>query len=174
MPADEVTEQAGSSEAKSNVSLPSEKPPSAIADPSEAEPAPETKYLVAEDNPINRRFISKVISKAMMGRIELGYRIVENGQQAVDAYKQNPEQCRLVFMDIQMPIKGGIEATKEIRNYEKENGLAPAIIVAMDPKVTGPLKEEREKRWSEAGIDTVLDKPIQPQAFKVLIDTYPV
>jgi CheY-like chemotaxis protein len=49
-----------------------------------------------------------------------GYNVVNasNGQEAVDAYKSNPDSIDLILMDISMPVMSGIEAYRELKQYD--------------------------------------------------------
>ena len=66
--------------------------------------------LVAEDNGVNQKLISRMLSR-------LGHTVsvVENGREAVEEVQNSTKKYDLVLMDIQMPIMDGIDATKEIR-----------------------------------------------------------
>jgi CheY-like chemotaxis protein len=79
----------------------------------------------------------------------------ENGAIAVDMYKQG--NYDLVFMDVQMPVMDGHEATKLIRAWEEENNKTRTKIVSLTAHA---LKEEVDK-CMEAGCDTHLSKPIK-------------
>jgi CheY-like chemotaxis protein len=59
-------------------------------------------------------------------------------------------------MDIQMPVMDGMEASLEIRKYEKQNGLQPAIIIALTALTT--LQAEQEAL--DAGADRFMNKPV--------------
>ena len=74
----------------------------------------ESRILVVEDYPTNQQVVLWHLQSA-------GYHVdlAENGQQALEAYKRNPYD--LILMDIQMPVMGGYEATKAIRNLERNN-----------------------------------------------------
>ena len=71
------------------------------------------QVLVAEDNPINQKLIQIVLEK--MG---LKVTLADNGEKALEARKAN--HYDMIFMDIQMPVMGGVEATHEILAYEEE------------------------------------------------------
>ena len=72
-------------------------------------PARRLRVLVAEDNPVNRTLVTKLLQKR-------GHHVhaVEDGSEAVDALAADPS-LDLVLMDVQMPKMGGFEATQAIR-----------------------------------------------------------
>ncbi|KAI8655156.1 Response regulatory domain-containing protein [Fusarium keratoplasticum] len=133
----------------------------------------ELKYLIVEDNMVNRKVMEKLLGK--LG-IEGQFHMTTNGQEGIDAYKKNPQQCRLIFMDISMPIKGGMEASKEIRDYEREHGLSPAVIVGMHPRmvVTKQFDSQVERFKNEFGMDGAIEKPVRTDALKSVIEKWPV
>jgi PAS domain S-box-containing protein len=110
--------------------------------------------LLAEDNPVNRKLAGFMLTKA-------GYQlsVVENGEDAVEAYTSRPDTFDLIFMDIQMPKMNGFEATRIIREKEKQaggkNGHIP--IIAMTAQ---SMKGDREK-CLDAGMDDYIAKPIK-------------
>ena len=120
----------------------------------DSETAPEknqrAKVLIAEDNVVNQLVISKFIS-------EDAYEIImaENGQIAVDLFKQHSPA--IVLMDLSMPKMDGLEATKHIREYERERNLAPAPIIA----TTAHVLEEDRAQCQQAGMDDFIAKPIK-------------
>ncbi|RGP66288.1 hypothetical protein FSPOR_6666 [Fusarium sporotrichioides] len=126
------------------------------------------KYLLAEDNKTCARMFCNFFNKL---DLQSTYRHVWNGQEAVDVYKAHPEQCRIVFMDLAMPVMSGLEASLRIREYEKENNLQPTIIVGL-PAST--LKSEEERLINEFGMDTVLKKPTKLGPFRQLLQDWPV
>ncbi|KAG8930414.1 ssk1 response regulator receiver [Tulasnella sp. 418] len=77
---------------------------------------PPINVLIAEDNPINQTILS-----TFMKRKKIKYAVAKNGQEAVEKWKTGG--YHLILMDIQMPVKDGIEATKEIRQLEKERNI---------------------------------------------------
>ncbi len=106
--------------------------------------------LLVEDNPDNRMLIKAYLKKTPHSLDE-----AENGSIAVDMYKQG--NYDLVFMDVQMPIMDGHEATKLIRAWEKEQNKERTIIVSLTAHA---IKEEVDKCLA-AGCDTHLSKPIK-------------
>ena len=117
------------------------------------------KVLVAEDNLINQKV-------AMINLKKLGHdvEIAVNGQMAVDMYKSGSYD--VVFMDIQMPILDGLEATVAIRNYEHDNHLDRVKIVAI---TANALNEDKEKCF-DVGMDEYITKPIQTDELKRVLE----
>ena len=105
--------------------------------------------LIAEDHEINQQLISMLLD--LRG---INYTFANNGQEAVDLYKENIYD--LVLMDINMPVKNGKEATKEIIEYEVQNSLSHTPIVALTANVIEADKEKTMK----IGFDGYLLKPI--------------
>jgi len=108
------------------------------------------RALIAEDNLINQKLIQNILES--MG---LTTELANNGQEAFEKRKAN--QYDIVFMDIQMPIMDGVEATHAILRYEKENELPHVPIVAL---TANALKGDRERFLNE-GLDEYVSKPIE-------------
>jgi len=108
------------------------------------------KILVAEDNFINQKLIKQILLKYGV-EVELA----NNGLEAFE--KRKDETYDLIFMDIQMPVMDGIEATHEILNYEVEEQLQHIPIVAL---TANALKGDRERFLAE-GLDEYIPKPIE-------------
>jgi len=106
--------------------------------------------LVVEDNAINRRVIETLLAKQ-------GCRVAcaQDGQEAVDALTGGARPD-LVLMDCQMPVMDGVEATRRIRQWERENGRPAMTIVAL----TASAFEDDRNRCLEAGMDDFLAKPV--------------
>ncbi|MSN95793.1 response regulator [Campylobacter sp. FMV-PI01] len=107
--------------------------------------------LVAEDNEINQKLIKHTLSS-----FGLNLTIVENGQLALEQRKSR-DDFDIIFMDIAMPVMDGVEATKQIKAYERENGLEHVPIIAV---TANALKGDRERFMSE-GLDEYCTKPIK-------------
>jgi CheY-like chemotaxis protein len=76
--------------------------------------------LVAEDNPVNQKLV-----KAYLTKLGFDVELAENGNEAVAQAQEKP--FRLIFMDMQMPEKDGVTATKDIREAEGPNVRTPII-----------------------------------------------
>ncbi len=105
--------------------------------------------LVVEDNIINQKLIKNILEG--MG---LNVDIANNGLEAFEKRKKG--KYDLIFMDIQMPVMNGVEATHEILSYEEEENLEHIPIVAL---TANALKGDRE-RFLEEGLDEYISKPI--------------
>ncbi len=105
--------------------------------------------LLAEDNKVNQVYIKHFLEKN-------GYdiTIVENGVEAVSHFSENDYSA--ILMDIQMPLKSGVQATEEIRDLEIEKSLQKTPILALTASVT----EEEQRTFLKAGMNEVIPKPI--------------
>lgn len=115
------------------------------------------KVLVAEDDMVSNQLITALISSFTREVLR-----VKTGYEALEACRINPD-IDLVLMDIQMPEMDGYEATKLIREFNKE-----VVIIA---QTALGLKGERNKAL-EAGCTDYLAKPITYQDFSDLIKKY--
>jgi CheY-like chemotaxis protein len=124
------------------------------------DPSEVLRILVAEDNPVNQRLITRLLEKR-------GHRVVlaPDGKQAVQALDQEPFD--LVFMDVQMPEMDGLEATGVIRQKEMASGEHQPIIA-----LTAHAMKGDEERFLAGGMDGYLAKPIRPQELDKVLDKY--
>lgn len=105
--------------------------------------------LLAEDNDVNQKVAVRILEK-----FNHNVTVVENGLQAVKEAKRH--RYDVILMDVQMPVMGGFEATGNIRQYEKINGLPRTPIVALTAHA---MLGDRDK-CIEAGMDDYLSKPL--------------
>ncbi|HIP52101.1 MAG TPA: response regulator [Campylobacterales bacterium] len=106
--------------------------------------------LVAEDNFINQKLVKQVLL-----RCGVNVELANNGLEAFE--KRKSKKYDLIFMDIQMPVMDGVEATHEIINYEVEEKLEHIPIVAL---TANALNGDRERFIAE-GLDEYIPKPIE-------------
>jgi signal transduction histidine kinase/ActR/RegA family two-component response regulator len=107
------------------------------------------KILVAEDQPVNQRFVAEILRK--QGHTPL---LANNGQEAVTLWQD--ESIDLVLMDIQMPVMDGLKALAVIRAAEDSIRRHTPIIALTAHAIVG----DRE-RLLNAGFDGYLAKPLQ-------------
>jgi CheY-like chemotaxis protein len=105
--------------------------------------------LIVEDNIINQKLIKNILEG--MG---LNIDIANNGLEAFEKRKKG--NYDLIFMDIQMPVMNGVEATHEILEYEEDENIEHIPIVAL---TANALKGDRE-RFLDEGLDEYISKPI--------------
>ncbi len=115
--------------------------------------------LLAEDNPVNQKVAQTHLSK--LGCI---VHTVENGQEAVHT-AMAADIYDIIFMDCQMPIMDGLEATRHIRAYEKEHG-GSRIIIAM---TANAMKGDREI-CLQAGMNDYMSKPVSREKISEAIN----
>lgn len=121
------------------------------------------RIMVAEDNRVNQ-----LVIKGMLKKMGIKPDIVENGQEAIDAYCANPDSFDLIFMDCEMPDKDGFAATKEIRNYET-NCTKPNIpIIAL----TAHALPEHVQRCLSVGMNAHIAKPVNREKLESCFQTY--
>jgi CheY-like chemotaxis protein/signal transduction histidine kinase len=106
----------------------------------------EPRVLVAEDNEVNSLVLS-----AMLEDHGCHVVCVEDGAAAVAAMER--ERFDLVFMDIQMPVMDGVEATQTVRQRETDRRTP---IVAVTASAIG----DDQEAFREAGMDDLIEKPI--------------
>ncbi len=114
--------------------------------------------LIAEDNPVNKFLTRTIVKKVLPNSILIE---VDNGAEAVDAYKDN--SIDFILMDIQMPIMSGFEATKAIRKIESSDKRI--IIIALTARA---IKGERDRCLAN-GMDDYVSKPVVLEDLKQCI-----
>ncbi len=107
------------------------------------------QILLAEDEPINR-----VLTETLLRQAGVEVTAVENGQLAV---REAKKACYdVILMDVQMPVMDGLEATRKIRDHERQHGGHQCIIALTALAMRG----DREK-CLQAGMDDYLTKPVE-------------
>ena len=117
--------------------------------------------LLVEDNPANQMFM-KVILKKM----NLAFEIANDGVEAVSMFKENKYDA--ILMDENMPNMNGIEATRLITEYEKQNNLVHTPIIAL---TANALKGDKEVFLS-AGMDEYLTKPVNKKKLNEILTKF--
>ncbi|MDD4076106.1 MAG: ATP-binding protein [Eubacteriales bacterium] len=122
------------------------------------------RILLVEDNAMNREIANRILS-------ETGAAVTEanDGKSAVETFANSPDgYFDLIFMDIQMPVMNGYEATAAIRALDKEDA-ATVPIYAM----TANTFDEDVRQIKNAGMNGHIGKPYNPPAlFSVLKEAF--
>ena len=106
------------------------------------------RILVAEDEPVNQQVIGK-----LLGMAGYSYDIAENGEKAVELFKQ--KEYKAALFDVQMPVMDGLAATQEIRAIELRENRKRLPIIAVTARAMFGDKE----RILEAKLDDYIAKP---------------
>jgi len=117
------------------------------------------KVLIVDDNEINKKLLLKVLE-----RFDILVTHASNGKEAV--ILRETGHFDMIFMDIEMPIMNGVDASIEIRKFEKEKNKVEIPIVALTAN-TG--RTHREK-YLNAGMNDYMIKPIQIDEVKKRIE----
>ncbi len=117
------------------------------------------EVLLVEDHPINQMFMSTILKRAGHA-----VTIAANGEIAVAQFAS--KAWDLILMDVQMPVMGGLEATKLIR--AKEAGAHRTPIIG----VTAHAREEDREECIEAGMDAHLPKPVAVADLNAMIERF--
>lgn len=121
------------------------------------------RILLVEDNPTNQLVVKKMLEK-------MGYavEVADNGEAGVHAWERDNFQA--IIMDIQMPVMDGIEATRQIRQKEKQH----IPIIAL----TANAQSEIEESCFAVGMDAFLTKPVNrvqlQETLRGMLGTQPV
>lgn len=115
------------------------------------------RVLVAEDHPVNSKLI-----ETFLRNFGADVFLAEDGQQAVEQIKQNPN-IELIFMDIQMPVKNGVEATVELR----KSGYKGIIIAC-----TANNDSNDFETYKKSGINDILVKPFKSSTIRTILEKW--
>jgi CheY-like chemotaxis protein len=122
------------------------------------------KVLIAEDDPVSRRVVSKMLEKAGQD-----FLVAKNGLEAVEMFGTHGHEISLILMDVMMPEIDGLEASKRIRRMEDaENSNRRVPIIALS---AGAMKGDKEKGM-EYGMTDYLTKPISYKSLIAMLETH--
>ncbi len=119
------------------------------------------RVLVAEDNYMNRQYIGELLQKW-----GIQHDMANNGKEALLLAMDQPYD--LIFMDLQMPIMDGVEATRRLRNAEGPNRQTP--IVAL----TASALTSRKNEALDAGMNDFLPKPFSPKQLQKILNNFAI
>lgn len=115
------------------------------------------KILVAEDHHVNREILVQFLKKFGATIFQ-----AENGMQALNLISKNPE-IQIIFMDIQMPVLSGTEATRILRQ-KKYTGIIIACTANNDSSTF--------EKYKDIGINDILVKPFKREKVLELLDKW--
>ncbi|KAF2110676.1 hypothetical protein BDV96DRAFT_603753 [Lophiotrema nucula] len=144
-----------------------ELPSTAMGNPKKARMMPDRilNCLAVDDNPINLKLLRTFIE-----RLHHRHRLAVNGLEALKTYKlvqQSDPKARfdVILMDINMPEMDGLEATRQIRTFERDMGLPPVTIIAL----TGVASSEAQQEAHVSGVNLFLIKPVRLAELEVVL-----
>lgn len=114
--------------------------------------------LVAEDNPVNQMVIKGLLSKLKANAI-----IVNNGQEAIDAFISEPNRWQLILMDCEMPEVDGFTASETIRASSGHGRSIPIIAL------TAHATDEHQEKAKASGMSDFVSKPIKIDSLKAAL-----
>ncbi len=115
--------------------------------------------LLVEDNLVNQKLTQKIL-------IKQGFHVdvADNGKIAVDKFIQH--HYDLIFMDIQMPVMDGLEATRQIRKLEGNTKDRVKIIA-----LTANSQKQDKEDCLAAGMDDYINKPFNVKKFPIILNS---
>ncbi len=118
------------------------------------------RVLVVDDNRANQQ-----VAMAMLEKLDCQAVVAINGKEALDRVTREPYD--LVFMDCNMPVMNGYDATRKIREFEGENAGSLPIIA-----MTANNLETEEARCKDAGMSDFLPKPLSINNLREKLDRW--
>lgn len=127
------------------------------------------KILIVDDSKVTRKMVSRAFEKA-----NFIVDTAENGQEGVAKLKESIYD--IAFMDIDMPVMNGFDATKALRKWEDVNRPgARQPICALTAAYVDDFERQELMKFKEAGVDVMESKPCNiPRLFKVVDDVSPM
>jgi signal transduction histidine kinase/ActR/RegA family two-component response regulator len=121
------------------------------------------RVLVAEDNPTNLMILEKFLKKFGMA-----ITTAHNGEEALVRFCSPQYSFDIVLMDCEMPVMGGIEATRRMRDHEAITGNTPVPIIALTAHTAPEMVEE----FLTAGMSDHLGKPFRQDMLHKMIQRH--
>ena len=120
------------------------------------------KVLIADDNALNREILSDMLIDNVR---QLELKVAENGREVLEKLKL--EDFDLIIMDMQMPVMGGLDATRAIRNLASRVKRRVPIIA-----VTAGVIASEQKSALKAGVNEYIGKPHTSRELLLAINKY--
>jgi len=109
------------------------------------------RVLVAEDHPVNRKLVTRLLEKRSLVPV-----LASNGREVLRALES--DTFDLILMDIQMPVMDGLQTTAAIRQRERDTGGHVPILA-----MTAHAMDRDRERCLEVGMDAYVTKPVSPE-----------
>jgi CheY-like chemotaxis protein len=127
------------------------------------------KVLIVDDSLVTRKMVARAFEKANF--------IVDTAENGVEGVKKMKASIYdIAFMDIDMPVMNGFEATKALRQWEDtQRPGARQPICALTAAYVDDFERSELMKFKEAGLDVMESKPCNiPRLFKVVDDVSPM
>lgn len=111
------------------------------------------RVLVAEDHPVNRKFVGILLDK-----LGCETTFCENGELAVQAVQS--KDFDIILMDVHMPVMDGLTATRTIRAMDAPKNAIPIVVLTAD------VMNEAQDQALAAGVNDFVSKPVQISQLK--------
>ncbi|KAM0346017.1 hypothetical protein ACHAP4_011760 [Fusarium culmorum] len=118
------------------------------------------QFLLVEDNPINLKILIYFVNK-----LKQPYGTAINSKEAIAAYKETPGRFLYIMMDISMPVMDGLEATRQIRAFERYHNIPASVVLA----ITGLGSESTRDEATRSGVDFFITKPAKLADLKEIL-----
>ena len=118
------------------------------------------RILLVEDNSINRKVATKMLALLDFHNVQ----VAVDGMEATTRVIDRGEEYDFILMDVNMPIKDGNQATREITAHFKGSLIAPTIIA-----MTANVMETELRECLNAGMQDFIMKPVQKEQFAAVL-----
>jgi signal transduction histidine kinase/ActR/RegA family two-component response regulator len=122
----------------------------------------ERHLLLVEDVEVNREIVN-----ALLEDTHIKIDCAENGLEAVERFSAEPERYDIIFMDVQMPVMDGYDATRRIRELNAPKAKTVPIIA-----LTANVFREDRERALESGMNGHLGKPLDHAEMLATLNAY--
>lgn len=122
---------------------------------------PALHVLVVEDNHVNQQLMIALLNRRQHRAV-----IAQNGKEALDILER--QSFDIILMDVQMPIMDGLEATRQIREREKQSGGHVPIIA-----MTANTSPQDRQMCLQAGMDDHIAKPVEINKLFAVLELIP-
>lgn len=123
---------------------------------------PVLHVLVVEDNHVNQQLMIALLNRRQHRAV-----IAQNGKEALDILEH--QSFDIILMDVQMPVMDGLEATRQIREREKQSGGHVPIIA-----MTANTSPQDRQMCLQAGMDDHIAKPVEINKLFTALQRIPV